>query len=133
MVAGAAVMLAALAVGRHHLPREPASWLHLTVMALVANIAPYFFFGWGIERVASSLAGVLNATTSLFTLAFVLAAHSERLSVVRVSGLLLGFVGVVFLAAPWRSAALDGSLPGWSPACWVLPATPPPTCMPAGS
>jgi drug/metabolite transporter (DMT)-like permease len=112
MVAGAAVMLAAVAVGRHHLPRELAPWLHLTVMAVVANIAPYFFFGWGIERVASGLAGVLNATTPLFTLAFVLAAHSERPTVVRVSGLLLGFVGVVLLAAPWRSAALDGSLAG---------------------
>jgi drug/metabolite transporter (DMT)-like permease len=29
-----------------------------------------------------------------------------------VSGLLLGFVGVVLLAAPWRTAALGGSLPG---------------------
>jgi drug/metabolite transporter (DMT)-like permease len=112
MVAGAAVMLAILAVTRHHLPREPTPWAHLAVMAVVANIAPYFFFGWGIERVASGLAGVLNATTPLFTLAFVLTARSERLSLVRVSGLLLGFVGVVLLAAPWRTAAFGGSLPG---------------------
>jgi drug/metabolite transporter (DMT)-like permease len=112
MVAGAAVMLAVLLVGRHSLPGELAPWLHLTVMAVVANIAPYFFFGWGIERVASGLAGVLNATTPLFTLAFVLTAHTERLSVVRVSGLLLGFVGVVLLAAPWRATGLGSSLPG---------------------
>jgi drug/metabolite transporter (DMT)-like permease len=112
MVAGAAVMLAVLALGRHHLPREVAPWAHLVVMAVVANIAPYFLFGWGIERVASGLAGILNATTPLFTLAFALTARTERLSVVRVSGLLLGLVGVVLLAAPWRTAALGGSLPG---------------------
>ena len=112
MVAGAVVMLAVLALGGHHLPREVAPWAHLAVMAVVANIAPYFFFGWGIERVASGLAGVLNATTPLFTLAFALTARTERLLVVRVSGLLLGFVGVVLLAAPWRTAAFGGSLPG---------------------
>jgi drug/metabolite transporter (DMT)-like permease len=85
---------------------------HLTVMAVVANIAPYFFFGWGIERVASGQAGVLNATTPLFTLTFVLTIRAERPSVVRVSGLLLGFVGVVLLAAPWRAVVLGGSLLG---------------------
>jgi drug/metabolite transporter (DMT)-like permease len=72
MVAGAAVMLGVLAVSRYQPPRELAPWAHLTVMAVVANIAPYFLFGWGIERVASGVAGVLNATTPLFTLAFVL-------------------------------------------------------------
>jgi drug/metabolite transporter (DMT)-like permease len=105
-------MLTVLAIGRHHLPRELAPWAHLTVMAVVANIAPYFFFGWGIERIASGLAGVLNATTPLFTVVFALTTRFERLSAVRVAGLLLGFVGVVVLAAPWRPTALGGSLPG---------------------
>ena len=111
MVAGAAVMLTVLALARHDLPRGRAPWAHLAVMAVVANIAPYFFFGWGIERIASGLAGVLNATTPLFTLAFALTIRSERLSAVRMAGLLLGFVGVVVLAAPWRTTALGGSLP----------------------
>jgi drug/metabolite transporter (DMT)-like permease len=111
MVAGTAVMLAVLAIARHHLPRGPAPWAHLAVMAVVANIAPYFFFGWGIERIASGLAGVLNATTPLFTVVFALTTRSERLSAVRMAGLLLGFVGVVVLAAPWRTTALGGSLP----------------------
>ena len=101
LVAGAAVMLAVVAVGRYSLPRKPAQWAHVTVMAVVANIAPYFLFGWGVERIASGLAGVLNATTPLFTLAFALAIRSERLSAVRLTGLLLGFAGVVVLAAPY--------------------------------
>jgi drug/metabolite transporter (DMT)-like permease len=70
LVAGAVVMLAVIAAGRHPLPRKPAPWAHLTVMAVLANIAPYFLFGWGVERIPSSLAGVLNATTPLFTVAF---------------------------------------------------------------
>ena len=112
MVVGAAVMLAVLALARHHLPRELGPWAHLAVMAVVANIAPYFFFGWGVERIASGLAGVLNATTPLFTVVFALTTRSERSSAARMAGLLLGFVGVVVLAAPWRTTALGGSLPG---------------------
>jgi drug/metabolite transporter (DMT)-like permease len=112
MVAGAAVMLLFVALSRHHLPRELAPWAHLTVMAVVANIAPYFFFGWGIERIPSGFAGVLNATTPLFTVVFALTTRSERVVAVRMAGLLLGFVGVVVLAAPWRTTALGGSLPG---------------------
>ena len=80
VVAGAAVMLAVVAVGRYSLPRKPAQWVHVTVMAVVANIAPYFLFGWGVERIASGLAGILNATTPLFTLVFALAI---RLTYVR--------------------------------------------------
>jgi drug/metabolite transporter (DMT)-like permease len=38
------------------------------VAAVVANIVPYFLFGWGEQRTSSALAGVLNATTPLFTL-----------------------------------------------------------------
>jgi drug/metabolite transporter (DMT)-like permease len=111
LVAGAAVMLAVIAVGHHALPKKPAPWAHLVVMAVLANIAPYFFFGWGVERIASELAGVLNATTPLFTLVFALVVRAERLAAGRLTGLLLGFAGVVVLAAPWR--ATPGSpLPG---------------------
>jgi drug/metabolite transporter (DMT)-like permease len=112
LVAGAAVMLAIVAVGRHSLPRKPAPWAHLTVMAVTANIAPYFLFGWGVERVPSGLAGILNATTPLFTLVLALATRSERLTAVRLTGLVLGFAGVLVLAAPWQTETLGSPLPG---------------------
>jgi drug/metabolite transporter (DMT)-like permease len=113
MMAGAAVMLAVMALGRHTLPRKVTPWAHLAAMAVIGNIAPYLLFGWGVERVASGLAGVLNATTPLFTVAFALATRSERrLPPVRMVGLLLGFVGVLVLAAPWRTTAQGSSLFG---------------------
>jgi drug/metabolite transporter (DMT)-like permease len=81
-------------------------------MAVVGSIAPYLLFSWGEQHVASSLAGVLNATTPLLTLLFVMSTRSERTSMARVSGIGLGFVGVVVLAAPWRSSAAGGSVAG---------------------
>lgn len=92
---------------------QPAPiWAHLTVMALVANIAPYVLFTWGEQRISSGLAGTLNATTPLFTMAFVLVTGWERLSLIRASGLVVGFTGVVVLAAPWHSSTGLGSLAG---------------------
>jgi drug/metabolite transporter (DMT)-like permease len=81
-------------------------------MAMVGSIAPYLLFSWGEQHVASSLAGVLNATTPLLTLLFVMSTRAERASMTRVSGISLGFIGVVVLAAPWRSSAGDGSFAG---------------------
>jgi hypothetical protein len=42
---------------------------HLLVAALVANVVPYTPFGTAEQTVRSNVAGVLNATTPLWTLA----------------------------------------------------------------
>jgi drug/metabolite transporter (DMT)-like permease len=110
---GAAVLLVVIALRREPLPRSRMAWGHLAVAAVVANIIPYFLFGWGEQRISSALAGVLNATTPLFTLVFALATRTEpRTTAIRVIGLLLGFVGALVVMAPWRAGIGAGPLPG---------------------
>jgi drug/metabolite transporter (DMT)-like permease len=75
-----------------------------------SNIAPYFLYAWAEQRITSSLAGVLNATTPLFTLLFAVSTRTERPTTRRLFGLLLGFAGVVILAAPWHDSGLSASL-----------------------
>jgi drug/metabolite transporter (DMT)-like permease len=104
LAAGAAVLLVIVVVTRQPLPREPAVWGHVALMGIVANIVPFFLFAWGEQRITSGMAGVLNGTTPLFTLAFALMALTEeRWSLQRFSGLLLGFVGVVVVVGPWNT------------------------------
>jgi drug/metabolite transporter (DMT)-like permease len=112
LVAAAVVMAAVVAYRKEHLPRCLVPWAHLAVMAVVTNIAPYFLFAWGEQHITSSLAGVLNATTPLFTLLLAVSTQTERLTAPRVAGLTLGFLGVVILAAPWHDDALSSSLLG---------------------
>ncbi|MDY7228337.1 DMT family transporter [Hyalangium rubrum] len=113
LTAGAVVLLIVALSQRKTLPREPTFWLHLTVMALVANIIPFFLFGWGQLRISSSLAGVLNATTPLFTMILAgLFLPEERFSSARISGLLLGFVGVAVIINPWHSGQAMDSIAG---------------------
>src|SRR4029453_3238713 len=111
LVTAAAVLLPVAALGGHALPRTRAPWLHLSVMAIVANIAPYLLFTWGQQRIPAGLAGVLNATTPLFTLLLAMCTRAEAIRPIRITGLVVGFLGVVILSEPWRDTA-GYSLPG---------------------
>jgi drug/metabolite transporter (DMT)-like permease len=103
MLAAAVAMLALTLATKRRLPADLRIWVHLAVMAIITNIAPYFLFAWAELRVTSGLAGVLNATTPLFTLTAALATGTERNAPTRLAGLLIGFLGVVILAAPWAT------------------------------
>ena len=101
---GTLALLVILAARRIPLPRDLRMWGHLTLMAVVANVIPFFLFGWGEQRITSGMAGVLNGTTPLFTLLIAAALlPAERLSPARAMGLLAGFAGVVLVVGPWRS------------------------------
>jgi drug/metabolite transporter (DMT)-like permease len=113
LTAGAGVLAIIVAVRRLPLPGSPMVWVHLGVMGVVANIIPFFLFGWGQLEITSGLAGVLNGTTPLFTLGFAIAAlPAERLRPARAVGLLLGFAGVVIVVGPWDQNPLTSSVPG---------------------
>lgn len=96
-----------IAIGRARglrLPRGTRVWAHLTVAAFLANAAPYLLFAVGERTVSSGLAGMLNSTVPLWTLAVgLLTRHETRLSPVRAAGLALGFAGTLLILTPWQS------------------------------
>lgn len=94
LVLGSAVLFAVVAARRDLVPRSPMIWTHIVVAALFANAAPYLLFAVGEEHVASSTAGMLNATTPLWTVVVALATRHQRAVTARqVAGLLVGFCG----------------------------------------
>lgn len=86
------------------MPREPVVWAHFAVAATVGNVVPFFLFGVGQLSIDSGLAGILNATTPLWTVTLALVARMERLTTFRGTGLLTGLAGALVIFAPWRSA-----------------------------
>jgi drug/metabolite transporter (DMT)-like permease len=100
---GAAVLLAFLLARGTRLPSSRRLWLHLAGAALLGNAIPYLLFGIAERDVTSSLAGAINATTPLWTIAFALAPRIERrVPALRALGLLLGFAGALLILAPWE-------------------------------
>ncbi|MFY1698893.1 MULTISPECIES: DMT family transporter [unclassified Solwaraspora] len=87
-------------------PADRSTWGHLFVAALVANAIPYTLFGIGEQTVGSGVAGVLNATTPLWTALIAFVVGADRTATwSRGAGLTLGFVGAVVIFTPWKSAS----------------------------
>jgi drug/metabolite transporter (DMT)-like permease len=114
VLAGAVTLLVVLAVLRDRLPRDPVLWAHLTVVAALGVTLPFTLFGFGEQRVSSVLAGIWNAATPLVALPLaVLAFRTERMTVRRAAGIVIGFAGVLVVLGVWRGvggAQLTGQL-----------------------
>lgn len=102
---GAAVLVPIVFVRRLPRPTGLPMWGHLTVSALIANAIPYTIFAVVEQTVSSGLAGVINATTPLWTLLLAVATRSDdRISPRRAGGVALGFLGVLVVFEPWNAA-----------------------------
>lgn len=95
-VAVAALLLLPFAV--KHLPqleRSRVKWLVLS--GIVGTLIPAFLFAYAETKLASGLAGVLNALTAVFTLVVGALFFGQKLTPLRVLGIVLGLVGTVVL------------------------------------
>jgi len=111
LVLGAAFLLAMCALTRLRLPGGRNLWGHLLVASLAGNAIPFALFSFGERTIDSGLAGVLNATTPLWTLLFALLVRQERRPTpLRIAGLAVGFGGTLLILAPWQTTG--GSLGG---------------------
>jgi drug/metabolite transporter (DMT)-like permease len=96
---GAILLFGVISLWKLALPRDRTLWFHLVVMAVIGNVIPWTLISWAGQHIDSGLSAVLNSTTPLFTILFAVAAfHSERLTIPRVLGVILGFGGVAVLA-----------------------------------
>jgi drug/metabolite transporter (DMT)-like permease len=75
-------------------PSRFAAWRAYAVLAVFNNVLPFSLIFYGQTRIASALAGVLNATTPLFTLIVARLFAGEPLSPAKVCGVVIGIAGV---------------------------------------
>lgn len=84
-------------------------WRPLLVVAFCGSALPNFFFAVAQQHVASSLAGVLNSLTPLFTLLLGTAFFSMEFSRSKVLGVIIGLSGAVLLVMFNASSAVSGN------------------------
>ncbi len=83
------------------IPQSRREWLPLMAMGVFNGVIPYTMITWGETHIPSGLAAILTAAMPLFTL--LLAhwwTHDERLTWLKLLGVLVGFVGVVVIFVP---------------------------------
>lgn len=102
----ALVLWAVVAARGVAIPRSPRAWAALFVMGVINNAIPFTLITYGETEIASGLAGILIATTPLFTVltAGVFLAD-ERTTAKKIVGVLFGMAGVALMIGP---AALQG-------------------------
>lgn len=115
---GAVVILALLYAKGLRLPKEAATWGHLTVAALLGNAVPWTLYAEGEIAGSSGVAAVVNGSAPIWTLAATLLLGQEkRVSGFQAGGVLLGIGGTALIASPWNAASTGT---GGSVLCFVL-------------
>src|SRR5918997_3808330 len=111
---GFLVIATVVRLAREPLPRSRRQYGHLLVMANVNIVLPFFLITWGEQSIDSALAAILNATVPLFVIVLApLFLPDERITLNRVAGLAIGFVGVLVLFLPDLAVLEGNSLLGW--------------------
>ncbi|WP_310394895.1 DMT family transporter [Hymenobacter sp.] len=85
--------------------RSRFKWLALS--GVVGTLMPAFLFAYAETKLASGLAGVLNALTVAFTLLMGALLFGQRLTGLRVLGIALGLVGTVVMLLLGGSGGSD--------------------------
>ena len=93
------------------MPTDSRVWLAFCGMGLLNNVIPQSLIVWGQTQIPSGLASILNATTPLFG---VLVAHfftsDEKMTVNKLAGVVVGFIGVAIMIGPQALYGLGGHI-----------------------
>jgi drug/metabolite transporter (DMT)-like permease len=85
------------------LPKGKSIWKKLWVVSMLLNVVPGVLFAFAQQYITSALAGIINATTPLMTLIFMLLIfREEKIKREQVYGLLIGALGVMTVMGVWK-------------------------------
>jgi drug/metabolite transporter (DMT)-like permease len=97
---GLAVLATVVFLARESLPREPRIYGHLVVMSVINIALPFFLITTAEQTTDSALAAIITGSVPLFTIVIAaLVLEDEPITVNRLVGLAVGFVGVMIIVS----------------------------------
>jgi drug/metabolite transporter (DMT)-like permease len=97
---GLAGLALVVLVRRPEFPRDRRLLGALALLGITNTALPFALISWGEVTIDSAVASILNGTVPLFAMIIAhFSLHDDRMTVPRVVGLVIGFVGVVVLMA----------------------------------
>ncbi|MEX1247870.1 MAG: DMT family transporter [Anaerolineales bacterium] len=91
-------LLAVVLWRRPEWPKDSRVWWTLLLLGITNTAAPFVLISWAEQEIDSAVASILNSSVPLFTMVIAhLVLVDDRMTRQRVSGLLVGFLGVVVL------------------------------------
>lgn len=81
-----------------HITKLPRRKIPLIALSgMLGNLLPAFLFALAIEKIDSSLEGILNSLTPLFVIVIGILFFKAKVHTKKIAGVLLGFVGLLLL------------------------------------
>jgi len=84
-------------------------WRYLLIVGLTGTAIPAFMFAIAQTQISSSIAGVLNSLTPLFTLVLGILLFKSTTPWVKVLGVLIGLAGAALLILMGKEAGIQGN------------------------
>jgi drug/metabolite transporter (DMT)-like permease len=100
----AGTLLLVLLVATKRVNALAAHWKPIATVGLMNSAFPFLFFAYAMAHISSGLGAILNATVPLWGAIVAFVWLKDRISGLRVLGLLVGFTGVTFLV--WDKISL---------------------------
>ncbi len=110
---GALILHGVMRLRGKPLPRSIRIWSALFVMGALNNVIPFSLIVWGQTHIDSSVASILNASTPIFSVVLThFLTREERLTPLRITGVLLGWFGVTVLIGLDSLVRMDSQVLG---------------------
>ena len=86
-------------------------WRWLVLVGIVNTAIPFWLLSWGETRIDSGLAAIIQASVPIFMVVIAFGFFpAERVTGLRLAGVLLGFVGVALLVGAQPQGQIAGAL-----------------------
>ena len=93
-------------------PAERRLWLMLLVLGLIGNAMPFVMINTGQQYIDTSLSAILITTVPLFTLGVAHFFSDDKFTWRKLTGVALGFAGVLILLGPAAARGIGSALSG---------------------
>jgi drug/metabolite transporter (DMT)-like permease len=120
LVIGALVLGGLLVVQRKSVPITRGTLGFAVVIAFVGTIIPNSTFYYSVVHLPAGIMSILISTVPLMAFPIALAVGTDRFSLIRLSGLLCGLLGVILIAAP-AGALPDAAMAAFLPVAMLGP------------
>ncbi len=98
---------------RERLSRKLDFWKKILVAGFFGQALPFTLINWGEQYVDSSMGALLNGLTPISTIVLAqLMLKDERMTRNKISGVFLGFLGLMVLVAPSLAGGITGTTLG---------------------
>lgn len=83
----------------------------ILMVGFFGNGIPYLLFAWALQYIDSSIGGITNSLTPLFTLIVGAIAFKRWIRPIQIIGVALGLLGAIYLINPSGNEAMDANWP----------------------